>query len=162
MLKINTFSYSDTDDIIKLVLHCQNDGTRPLVSVNDQPDLLHIKEEYIDTGGNFWVARDNNKLAGTIGLYLCENNIAILKKFFVYEKYRSAPHHLGQKLYFTLLEFAQKNGIKTLILDTPKNTERAHKFYIKAGFKPIKKEDLPVQYSYPYADSDFFILEIKN
>lgn len=160
MLKIDTFSHSDTDDIIKLVLHCQNDGTRPLVSVNEQPDLLHIKEEYIDSGGNFWVAKDEGKLAGTIGLYPCRNNTAILKKFFVYEEYRGVPHHLGQKLYFTLLDFAKEKEIKTLILDTPKNTERAHKFYIKAGFKSVEKEDLPVQYSYPYADSDFFILQI--
>lgn len=160
MIEINIFKQSDTDDIIKLVLHCQNDGTRPLVTVNDQPDLLHIKEEYIDTGGNFWVAKDEGKLAGTIGLYPCGNNTAILKKFFVYEEYRGVPHHLGQKLYFTLLDFAKEKGIKTLILDTPKNTERAHKFYIKAGFKSVKKEDLPIQYSYPYADSDFFMLQI--
>ena len=160
MIEINIFKQSDTDDIIKLVLHCQNDGTRPLVTVNDQPDLLHIKEEYIDTGGNFWVAKDKGKLAGTIGLYPCGNNTAILKKFFVYEEYRGIPHHLGQKLYFTLLDFAKEKGIKTIILDTPKNTERAHKFYIKAGFKSVKKEDLPLQYSYPYADSDFFMLQI--
>ena len=160
MLKIDAFAQSDTDDIIKLVLHCQNDGTRPLVTVNDQPDLLHIKEEYIDTGGNFWVAKDEGKLAGTIGLYPCGNNTAILKKFFVYEEYRGVPHHLGQKLYLTLLDFAKEKGIKTLILDTPKNTERAHKFYIKTGFKSVEKEDLPLQYSYPYADSDFFILQI--
>lgn len=162
MIIIDTFKQGDSEDIIKLVLHCQNDGTRPPVSVKEQPDLLRIKEEYIDTGGNFWCARDEGRLAGTIGLYPCGNNTAILKKFFVYEKYRSAPHHLGQKLYFALLEFAKIKGIKTLILDTPKNTERAHKFYIKAGFKPVEKEDLPVQYSYPYADSDFFVLEINN
>ena len=160
MIEIDIFRQSDTDDIIKLVLHCQNDGTRPLVTINEQPDLLHIKEEYIDTGGNFWVAKDEGKLAGTIGLYPCGNNTAILKKFFVYEEYRGVPHHLGQKLYFTLLDFAKEKGIKTLILDTPKNTERAHKFYIKAGFKSVEKEELPVQYSYPYADSDFFILQI--
>ena len=81
MLKIDTFAQSDTDDIIKLVLHCQNDGTRPLVTVNEQPDLLHIKKEYIDSGGNFLVAKDKGKLAGTIGLYPCGNNTAILKVF---------------------------------------------------------------------------------
>lgn len=159
-MEINIFEQSDTKDIIKLVLHCQNDGTRDEISIDAQPDLLNIKKEYIDRGGNFWVAKDGDKLAGTIGLYPWGNNIAILKKFFVYEKYRSAPYHLGQQLYFTLLDFAKCKGIKTLILDTPKNTDRAHKFYNKAGFKLVNKEDLPVQYSYPYADSDFFILNI--
>ena len=55
MIEIGTYSAYDRDEVIALVLHCQNDGTRPLVSVEDQPELLRIKEEYIDGGGNFWV-----------------------------------------------------------------------------------------------------------
>lgn len=161
MLQIEIFKQSDTEEIIKLVLHCQNDGSRAeILSLDKQPDLLNIKKEYIDSGGNFWVAKDNGKLAGTIGLYPLRNNIAVLKKFFVEEQYRGKPHHLGQQLYFTLLDFAKNKGIKTLILDTPKNTERAHKFYIKAGFRQIEEKDLPVHYNYPYSDSDFFILDI--
>lgn len=57
MIEIGTYSAYDRDEVIALVLHCQNDGTRPLVSVDNQPELLRIKEEYIDGGGNFWVAK---------------------------------------------------------------------------------------------------------
>lgn len=160
MLEINVYSESDRDEVIELVLHCQNDGTRPFVSVENQPELLHITEEYIDGGGNFWVAKENGRVAGSIGLMLHGHDIAILKKFFVYEPYRSAPHHLGSKLYETLLAFARKQGVKTLVLDTPKNTGRAHRFYQKAGFEQIKKEEIPFQYDYPYDDSDFFRLEL--
>lgn len=71
------------------------------------------------------------------------------------------PYHLRRKLYETLLGFAKKNGVKRLILDTPKNTDRAHKFYEKAGFEKITKEDLPIDYDYPYEDSDFFSLIIR-
>ena len=49
-----------------------------------------------------------------------------------------------------------------MILDTPKNTDRAHKFYEKAGFKKIKKEELPIDYDYPYEDSDFFFIDIDS
>lgn len=160
MIEIKTYSEADRAEIIALVLHCQNDGTRPPVTINNQPDLLHIKEKYIDGGGNFWVAKENNKVIGCIGIMNYNNGISVLKKFFVYEPYRSAPHHLGRKLYESLLQFAINHGVRKLILDTPKNTARAHSFYVKAGFKQIEKEQLPVTYNPPYEDSDFFCLDL--
>lgn len=90
----------------------------------------------------------------------CGRHPLILKKFFVYEPYRGKPHHLGQRLSQALPAFAKENGVKRLILDTPKNTGRAHQFYERAGFSKIAKEELPVDYDYPDADSDFFFLEI--
>lgn len=162
MIEIEKYSASDTDEIIALVLYCQNDGTRPLVSVEDQPELLRIKEEYIDNGGGFWVAKENGKVAGTIGLMNKGNGLCILKKFFVYEPYRGKPHNLGQHLYAVFLDFAKTHGFSKIILDTPKNTDRAHRFYEKSGFRKIEKEELPVQYDYPYDDSDFFCLNLDG
>lgn len=141
MIEIGTYSTYDKESVIALVLHCQNDGTRPLVGVEDQSDLLHIEEEYIYDGGNFWVAKENGKVAGTIGLMNKGNGLCILKKFFVYEPYRGKPHNLGQQLYGVFLEFAKLHGFSRIILDTPKNTDRAHLFYEKAGFRRIEKED---------------------
>ena len=48
MIEIGTYSACDKDEVIALVLHCQNDGTRPLVSIEDQPELLRIEEELGD------------------------------------------------------------------------------------------------------------------
>ena len=159
-MKIEPYNEEDREEIITLVLHCQNDGTRPIVSVDDQPELLHIKEKYLDNGGNFWVAKENGKVAGSIGLMMCGDGLAILKKFFVYESYRGNPRQLGRHLYETLLNFAKERGVKRMILDTPRNTDRAHKFYEKAGLKKITKEELPVDYDYPYEDSDFFFIDL--
>lgn len=50
MIEISKFKEEYTNDVIDLVLHFQNDGTRPSVSVDDQPDLLHITEKYIIVG----------------------------------------------------------------------------------------------------------------
>ena len=161
MIEITTYSEADQAEIIALVLHCQNDGTRTPITIENQPDLLHIKEKYIDAGGNFWVAKENNKVIGCIGIMNYNNGISVLKKFFVYESYRRAPHHLGRKLYESLLQFAKHRGIRQLILDTPKNTTRAHKFYERAGFKQIGKEQLPVIYNPPYEDSDYFCLDLQ-
>ena len=160
MIEIRTYSDEDREEVIRLVLHCQNDGTRPSVSVDDQPELRRIPEKYMDSGGNFWVAKDNGKTAGSIGLMKFGYGTAVLKKFFVYEPYRGAPCHLGRQLYGTLLDYARTHGVKQLILDTPKNTDRAHKFYERAGFTKIERADVPVVYDFPYEDSDFFRLEI--
>lgn len=160
MIEIGTYSACDKDEVIALVLHCQNDGTRPLISIEDQPELLRIEEEYIDGGGNFWVAKENGKVAGTIGLMNKGNGLCILKKFFVYEPYRGKPHHLGRQLYALFLEFVQTHGFSKVILDTPKNTDRAHLFYKQAGFKRMEKRELSVEYDYPYDDSHFFYLDL--
>lgn len=160
MPEIRIFEEKDTEEIIQLVLHCQNDGTRPLVSIEDQPELLSIHDKYIAPGGCFWIAQNNNTVVGSIGLLNCGNGIGVLKKFFVYEPYRGAPFHMGQRLYAELLSFAKQNHFKKLVLDTPKNTHRAHKFYEKAGFQKISQEELPVLYDYPYKENDFFLLTL--
>lgn len=54
------------------------------------------------------------------------------------------------------------HGFSKVILDTPKNTDRAHLFYEKAGFKKIETEELPVKYDYPYDNSDFFCLTLSG
>lgn len=158
MMEIKLFEDTDTKEVIELVLHCQNDGSRPLVSVADQPELLLIQETYFAPGGSFWVAKEQNRLTGSIGLQNCGNGLGILKKFFVYEDFRGTPHHLGQRLYAELLQFANKKHFHQIILDTPKNTERAHRFYEKSGFIKIDERDLPIAYDHPYENSDFFSL----
>ena len=160
MIKIIQFEDRYTQDEIDLVLHFQNDGTRPLVTVDDQPDLKNITDLYIKNGGNFWIATDNDKLVGSIGIMPCNDEVAVLKKFFVYEKYQGEPIHLGQKLYNCLLNFAKEKNFKTIMLDTPYNTVRAHKFYEKAGFVKVKEDELPMKFSHPYKDCDFFILNL--
>lgn len=158
MIEIKEYTDAYRDEVIALVLHCQNDGTRPLVGVEDQPELLDIKKSYFQNGGCFWIATDDGRLAGTIGLMNYGDGIGILKKFFVYEPYRSDPHHLGQRLYAQFMKFARAHRFQKLVLDTPKNTDRAHNFYGKAGFRKITKEELPVEFDYPYDDCDFFLL----
>ena len=79
MIKITRFDDKYTQDVIDLVLHFQNDGTRPLVTVDDQPDMLHITDAYINAGGNFWSALDDGRLAGTIGIMPCGDDTAVLK-----------------------------------------------------------------------------------
>lgn len=46
MIMIRKFEEDDRDEVIRLALHFQNDGSRPRVTIEDQPDMLHIRENY--------------------------------------------------------------------------------------------------------------------
>jgi len=87
-------------------------------------------------------ALEDDKVVGTIAFCPYSDKIGILKKFFVNEKHRGYPNYLGQKLFAILLEYVKSNNFNTIILDTPKNTKRAHKFYQKAGFKQLTYENV--------------------
>ncbi|MCM1311545.1 MAG: GNAT family N-acetyltransferase [Bacteroides sp.] len=89
------------------------------------------------------------------------DEIAVLKNFFVYEDYQGKPYHLGQKLYSELILFAKSKKFKNILLDTPRNTIRAHKFYEKAGFRLVQECELPIRFSHPYSDCDFFLLSLR-
>jgi hypothetical protein len=52
--------------------------------------------------------------------------------------------------------------LEDIILDTPKNTDRAHLSTEKAGFKKTAKEELPIEYNYPYDDSDVLLPDLER
>ena len=156
-LKIVRYDNKFQNDIIKLVLHCQNDGTRPVVGVENQPEIVNIEDYFFSNGGYFWCATDKNDLAGIVALKNYGNNICGLKKFFVWEQYRGNPYYLGQKLYSEFIKYAKEKKFNTIVLSTPKNTVRAHKFYLKAEFKLVNKSEIPVEIDAPYSESDYFI-----
>ena len=158
MIEIKTYSGMFDDEIISLVLDIQNGEAKINLSLDEQPDLKDIKTYYQESGGEFWLALDNGHVIGTIGLINRENHCAILKKFFVSAQYRSQK--IGLKLYQSLLQFAQGKGIKHIILDTPSVALASHRFYERAGFKKITKNELPVEYVYPDRDSFLYMLDL--
>lgn len=149
------------EDVIKLILYIQNVEYEVGIGVEEQPDILDIQSNYINDGGNFWVAlNDKEEVVGTIGLQKKTNEVAVLKKFFVYKDYRGKEIGIGMDLYNRLFDFTRKQGFTKVILDTPSKATRSHGFYKKVGFKKISKEDLPINYDYPDRDSLLFQLDL--
>lgn len=106
----------------------------------------------------FWLALHKGNVVGTVGLMLKEQHCAILKKFFVKKEFRSQK--VGLALYRELLKYAESIGVRNIILDTPAVAHASHKFYEKAGFCKIKKDELPISYVYPDRDSILYMLKI--
>lgn len=159
-MKIEIYDDKYKSQIIKLILSIQNGENQLNLSLEEQPDLNDIQKCYIDDGGMFWVMLDGDKVIGTIGLMMKENQSAILKKFFVDKYYRSQG--IGLELYKCLLRYAMQKNVKYIILDTPSVAEKSHKFYERAGFRVITEKELPVEYKYPDRNSLLYMLEIHN
>ena len=85
-------------------------------------------------------------IIGIVGLMIKDRHCAVLKKFFVKKEFRSQK--VGLALYNELLSYAKNNGVRHILLDTPSVAHASHRFYEKAGFRKIGKEELPVPYSY--------------
>lgn len=157
-MHIETYSGKYDEEIISLILGIQNDEAGINLSIQEQPDLLDIRRSYQQNGGEFWLALSDGKVIGTLALMLKEQHCAIMKKFFVNKAFRSQKS--GLALYNELLAFANKAGIKHIILDTPSVAHASHKFYEHAGFCKISTEELPVPYTYPDRDSILYMLDL--
>lgn len=96
-------------------------------------DLENIYENYIKNGGEMLYAYDidQNKIVGTIGMKI-ENNIAILKRFYVDRKYRNQK--VGYLLYLELEKKIFEKELKEIYLTSGKELENAHKFYKRNGW----------------------------
>ena len=88
-MQIETYSGKYDDEIIVLILGIQNNESKIGLSIEEQPDLLDIRHNYQENGGEFWIALSDGEVVGAIGLMLKEKHCAIMKKFFVKKEYRS-------------------------------------------------------------------------
>lgn len=157
-MKIEPYQQQYQQQIIDLILHIQNEEAGIGLSLEEQPDLLDIPLHYEKNGGEFWIAVEKNEVIGTIALMNCGNGNGVLKKFFVRADWRNRK--LGLALYHTLLERARKDGCRQLVLDTPSVAKASHRFYERAGFQRITKEELPFPYEYPDRDSLLYLLRL--
>lgn len=160
--RIRPYLDCDQTAIIDMVLRIQNDEYQVGLTLKDQPDLNHIDAHYRDQGGAFWVAEVSGAVVGCIGLMRLSPDIGVLKKFFVERSFRGRESGVSSSLFSTLLEYAGSSNLKAIVLDTPSVATRSHAFYRRAGFLPIRREDLPVPYAYPDRDSLLFMLTLAT
>ncbi|HCD06845.1 GNAT family N-acetyltransferase [Companilactobacillus crustorum] len=147
--------------LVDLINYCQNIEAKLAIKMAEQDDVFQIPTYYQQTGGNFWIALDQNQVVGSIALLPIDNQTAVLKKFFTYPKFRGNPVHLGSQLYHELSEFARKNKFERIVLDTPELETRSHYFYEKHGFKQVTPANFNVSYAYPDRNSRLYELYLN-
>ena len=122
------------DDLIFMILQAK-DALGRIPSIN--PDLLDIRQSYIDRGDMFWVAvDDSDRVIGSIGFSRCEvETEAYLHRLFV--KATEKRKGIGTALLITAEGEMKRRGILVSLvhLGSPKEDWfESYSFYPKHGY----------------------------
>lgn len=140
-LKVDIKEYSDEyKEQVKDLIYSVYDEERGRQKA-DRPDLDNIKEIFQDNGGNFWVAFEEGKAIGSIGLKSYGEDMASANRFCVRKEFRGKG--VSTELYSTALDFAKSHGFKKIFLATATDAKAAIKFYNKNGWVKIEHDSLP-------------------
>jgi N-acetylglutamate synthase-like GNAT family acetyltransferase len=157
-VEITRFSPGDEDGIADVILPIQREEFGLAITLGDQPDLNAIKDFYQAGLGDFWVARADGRIVGTIGLRDIGGRRAALRKMFVAEAYRGRGYGVAARLLATLLSAAKARGISEIFLGTTARFLAAHRFYEKNGFAEIDPVALPESFPRMAVDTKFYRL----
>ena len=155
---IERFSAADQRGVIDVILPIQNQEFGIPISEQQQPDLHDIPQFYQRGTGDFWIARCDGKVVGTLGLKDIGNAQAALRKMFVSAPYRGRDYGVAALLLKALLQHAQAEKVKDVFLGTTDKFLAAHRFYEKNGFQEIQVSALPEAFPLMAVDSKFYRL----
>ena len=161
MIKIQPFENQDTDQIVRLILNIQQNEFQVPITINEQQDLLNIPSFYQHGKGNFWVAKSEDEVVGTIALIDCGENVGTIRKMFVKKEFRGKEYGIAQKLLDILVASSRENNIRNLYLGTLERLQAAIRFYERNGFTLIEKQNLPSVFPLMPVDTHFFEKEIQ-
>jgi putative acetyltransferase len=156
MITIQPFENQDTDQIVDLILTIQQKEFNVPITINEQPDLLNIPTFYQQNQGNFWVAKHEGNVVGTIALIDCGENIGAIRKMFVKKEFRGKEFGIAQKLFDILNEAAKQAEMTNIYLGTLERLQAAIRFYERNGFTLIEKGNLPKVFPIMAVDTHFF------
>ena len=124
--------------------------------------MLKIPEFYQIGKGNFWLAKLDNEVIGTISLLDIGHNQVALRKMFVNKSYRGSEFQVAKLLLYKAINWAKNNSIQTVYLGTTPQFLAAHRFYQKNGFTAVDKRELPSKFPIVRVDKVFYKLRIEN
>jgi len=162
MRDVNIEAYTDNhkNEVVDLILSIQNTEFGIPITLELQPDLNSIPEFYQSNNGNFWIAKIDEEIIGTISLLDIGNYQGALRKMFVRKDYRGKEFGVGQKLLTTLLDWSKHRGITEIFLGTTEKFLAAQRFYEKNGFKEVQKKELPKTFPVMEVDIKFYRLSV--
>jgi N-acetylglutamate synthase-like GNAT family acetyltransferase len=163
MNAVNIEPYTDIykNAVADLILHIQTEEFKIPITIQQQPDLNEIPNFYQVHNGNFWVARIDDKVIGTIALLDIGNHTTALRKMFVDKDYRGKEFAVAQNLLNSLLAWARHKGITGIFLGTTEKFTRAQRFYERNGFVEISKQELPGKFPVMEVDVKFYQFSVQ-
>ncbi|KIO75866.1 GNAT family acetyltransferase [Pedobacter lusitanus] len=160
--EIKTSTAAETEQIIDLILTIQRQEFNIPITAEDQPDLREIDEFYKEPGGEFWIAKHNDQVIGSIALINIGEGIGVIRKMFVHKDYRGKEKGIAQQLLERLIAYAAAKGINAIYLGTVQILKAAIRFYERNGFVSVEKANLPAAMPLMKLDTHFFVLHLNN
>ncbi|MDG6401833.1 GNAT family N-acetyltransferase [Pseudomonas quasicaspiana] len=157
-IQISRFEPTDQQGVIDVILPIQREEFGISLTAEDQPDLQAIPDFYQVGNGDFWVAKHQRQVIGTIGLKDIGAQQTALRKMFVAAPFRGRESGVAAQLLNMLLENAWQRGVQEIYLGTTDKFLAAHRFYEKHGFVDVAKEALPESFPVMKVDSKFYVL----
>lgn len=149
-------THADTDAIADLIVSIQREEFGLPITRDDQPDIGDIDGYYRDGRGDFWVARQDGQIVGTIALKDIGDGLGALRKMFVHRDWRGSRPSLAAGLLDVLEVAARARGFRSLYLGTTARFLAAHRFYEKHGFTLIDPSGLPATFPRMAVDTRFY------
>ena len=159
--KIQPITDVDSQAVIDLILPIQQLEHHVPVTLEDQPDLMHIEQVYGGSGGGFWGIKDQGRVVGTIALIHIGNGNGVIRKMFVKQDYRGKDLGIAAQLLDYLVDYCKTVGITDLYLGTVHTLKAAIRFYEKNCFSVITKSGLPPAFPLMVVDDVFSHLHLK-
>ncbi len=109
---------------------------------------------YTLPGRHYWVAIDDGRVIGTVGIIICNEGHAVLKSMFLHR------HHHGSAVARQLLDIAMEGAVQHccsyMYLGTMAQFKAAQRFYEKHGFDAIAEDQLPADFPGNVVDTVFY------
>jgi len=110
----------------------------------DREVLTQPQKYILDEGGEIFFALIREEVVGTVALIKREDGVFELSKMAVTENFKGM--RIGQKLMYACIDYAGRNGITRLFLDSNRKLTPAITLYHKVGFKEIEvPKDTPYE-----------------
>lgn len=159
-VNIQTYDQKYQKEIEELILDIQQKEFDIPINLEQQPDLLKISEVYQQNNGNFWIALDEDRVVGTIGLIDIGMRQVALRKMFVHKDYRGGLIKTAALLLETAFNWAKIRSISEIYLGTTDKFLAAHRFYEKHGFVEILQAQLPKSFPIIPVDRKFYLYQL--
>jgi N-acetylglutamate synthase-like GNAT family acetyltransferase len=152
---VRGYEPDDHGAVVDLVLPVQQDEFGIAITYDDQPDL---QDPLAFFGDRFWVAEDDGRVVGCIGLLDVGEGTGVVRKMFVAAELRGTG--VAEALLDTLVGRARRDGMHELLLGTTSAYLAAHRFYEKHGFERVDPDELPDRFPRVAVDSRFYRLRL--
>jgi N-acetylglutamate synthase-like GNAT family acetyltransferase len=161
MIEIAPYTAPYRAGVAELILGIQRGEFGFSVTYDDQPDLKTIESFYQSGAGGFWLALEDERVVGTIGLRDI-GGAGALRKMFVASDRRGREHRVGQRLLDTLIAHVRAQRLGAVWLGTTEKFLAAHRFYEKNGFERVTPETLPETFPRMHVDTRFYRLDLRG